>query len=114
MSINTDDEEPPFLIPGDVNLDTEPIVGKVPITIVTGNYRWRRVMVALVDCVGYLGAGKTTLLNYILTEHHKKKIAVILNGLLPSTDRSIAMGGILMRLLRPRIRRLWIFSSACS
>ena len=26
-----------------------------------------------------LGAGKTTLLNYILTEQHHKKIAVILN-----------------------------------
>lgn len=26
-----------------------------------------------------LGAGKTTLLNYILTEQHQKKIAVILN-----------------------------------
>jgi ABC-type lipoprotein export system ATPase subunit len=27
---------------------------------------------------GYLGAGKTTLLNYILTEQHDKRIAVIL------------------------------------
>lgn len=35
----------------------------VPVTIVTG----------------YLGSGKTTLLNYILTEQHNKKIAVILN-----------------------------------
>ena len=26
-----------------------------------------------------IGAGKTTLLNYILTEQHQKKIAVILN-----------------------------------
>ncbi len=29
---------------------------------------------------GYLGAGKTTLMNYILSEQHGKKIAVILNG----------------------------------
>ena len=28
---------------------------------------------------GCLGAGKTTLLNYILTEQHHKRIAVILN-----------------------------------
>ncbi len=27
----------------------------------------------------FLGAGKTTLLNYILTENHQKRIAVILN-----------------------------------
>ena len=36
---------------------------KVPVTIVTG----------------YLGSGKTTFLNYILTEQHEKRIAVILN-----------------------------------
>ena len=40
------------------------------------------------DCIGYLGAGKTTLLNYILTEKHGKKIAVIMNGLLASAHRS--------------------------
>lgn len=36
---------------------------------------------ALVTFGNYLpiGAGKTTLLNYILTEQHQKKIAVILN-----------------------------------
>jgi ABC-type molybdenum transport system ATPase subunit/photorepair protein PhrA len=28
---------------------------------------------------GHLGSGKTTLLNYVLTEQHSKKIAVILN-----------------------------------
>lgn len=53
------DEEVPNLV---ASLD-ETSISKVPITIVTG----------------YLGAGKTTLLNYILTEQHGKKIAVILN-----------------------------------
>ncbi|KAL5119358.1 hypothetical protein ACEQ8H_002627 [Pleosporales sp. CAS-2024a] len=50
--------------------DPTPIASKVPITIVTG----------------YLGAGKTTLLNYILTEQHGKKIAVILNEFGDSID----------------------------
>ncbi|PRP85428.1 COBW domain-containing protein 2-like [Planoprotostelium fungivorum] len=36
---------------------------KVPVTIITG----------------FLGAGKTTLINYVLTENHGKKIAVIEN-----------------------------------
>ena len=40
-----------------------PISQTVPVTIVTG----------------FLGAGKTTFLNFILTEQHEKKIAVILN-----------------------------------
>lgn len=53
-----DDEVPDLVATAD-----EPPSSKVPITIVTG----------------YLGAGKTTLLNYILTEQHGKKIAVILN-----------------------------------
>lgn len=52
------EEEVPTLVSGDGHT-----LSKVPITIVTG----------------YLGAGKTTLLNYILTEQHGKKIAVILN-----------------------------------
>lgn len=50
------DEEIPSLV-------TATILDPVPVTIITG----------------YLGSGKTTLLNYILTEQHSKKIAVILN-----------------------------------
>lgn len=50
------DEEIPSLV---MATTLEP----VPVTIITG----------------YLGSGKTTLLNYILTEQHNKKIAVILN-----------------------------------
>ncbi|KAI9293254.1 COBW domain-containing protein 2 [Neoconidiobolus thromboides FSU 785] len=45
------------------NINETGIKGKIPITIVTG----------------YLGSGKTTLLNYVLTQPHGKKIAVILN-----------------------------------
>jgi ABC-type lipoprotein export system ATPase subunit len=48
----------------DSRLDDSLQLLRVPITIVTG----------------YLGSGKTTLLNYILSEKHGKKVAVILNG----------------------------------
>ncbi|ORZ03115.1 CobW/HypB/UreG, nucleotide-binding domain-domain-containing protein [Syncephalastrum racemosum] len=50
--------------------DSESVRRKIPVTIVTG----------------FLGSGKTTLLNYILTEKHEKKIAVILNEFGESSD----------------------------
>lgn len=53
--MDSDDEIP--------SLVTAITLDPVPVTIITG----------------YLGSGKTTLLNYILTEQHSKKIAVILN-----------------------------------
>ncbi|KGO49089.1 Cobalamin (vitamin B12) biosynthesis CobW-like, C-terminal [Penicillium expansum] len=76
MSVNFEEEDaPPELIdmsamPADqISVDEEP-TARVPITLVTG----------------YLGAGKTTLLNYILTEKHGKKIAVIMNEFGDSMD----------------------------
>merc|ERR1711962_1793979 len=54
-----DDEECPVLV--EVSPAAEKV--RVPVTVITGQ----------------LGSGKTTLLNYVLTEQHNKRIAVIPN-----------------------------------
>ncbi|KAL5486671.1 hypothetical protein EMCRGX_G019182 [Ephydatia muelleri] len=69
MDIEDDDDCPQLV---------EISVKKIPVTIITG----------------FLGAGKTTLLNYVLTEQHNKKIAVILNefGEGSAVEKSLTIG----------------------
>uniref|UniRef100_H2UGW8 COBW domain containing n=1 Tax=Takifugu rubripes TaxID=31033 RepID=H2UGW8_TAKRU len=56
-----EEDDCPELVP--IDNPSAPATEQIPVTIISG----------------YLGAGKTTLLNYILTEQHNKRIAVILN-----------------------------------
>ena len=70
------DEEAPALVPLAPPVPcSNPINAKE--TIASTDVDRKIVPVTIVT--GYLGAGKTTLLNYILTEQHNKRIAVILN-----------------------------------
>merc|ERR1712168_903278 len=69
--MDSDEDDAPDLVPLPASKDFSPsntnvtkIQGdKIPVTVITG----------------YLSAGKSTLLNYILTEEHQKRIAVIVN-----------------------------------
>ncbi|KAM4710136.1 zinc-regulated GTPase metalloprotein activator 1-like isoform 1-T2 [Discoglossus pictus] len=72
-----EEEDCPVLVPIADIAPTGQTDAKIPVTIITG----------------YLGAGKTTLLNYILTEQHNKRIAVIVNefGEGSAVEKSLAI-----------------------
>ena len=73
---DSEDECPPQLVEAP---STVRAYKKVPVSIITGQ----------------LGSGKTTLLNYVLTEQHEKKIAVILNefGEGSVEEKTVSVGG---------------------
>lgn len=100
--MESDDECPPDLVPaqdmpesltseGEAQEPTRessepvPTAGAVPVTIVTG----------------FLGAGKTTLLNYILTQEHGRRIAVIENEVGDSMD----IEALIARVSKPGVIR---------
>ncbi|KAK0871620.1 hypothetical protein LTR87_012783 [Friedmanniomyces endolithicus] len=76
---NNDDDVPPTLV-------ATHDAGEAETSLATGMEDVKLARVPITIITGYLGAGKTTLLNYILTAHHGKKIAVILNEFGNSTE----------------------------
>lgn len=79
MSADASDDEVPSLIEPETTTKVSNDQGDEVPTLVGGSDDAPQKKVPITIVTGYLGAGKTTLLNYILTEEHGKRIAVILN-----------------------------------
>ncbi|KAI5290203.1 hypothetical protein KEM52_000535, partial [Ascosphaera acerosa] len=74
-----DDEQPPELIDVEALAAQQRAAAATPIDPTRDDHgRTKRVPITIIT--GYLGAGKSTLLNYITTEQHGKRIAVIMNA----------------------------------